>query len=76
MARPRRGFRIDSSKLATAQTARGFDSSCGTGCTQLANAAGLPFSAVHKARCRQRRAGDDVIEAIADGLNVSVNALK
>jgi hypothetical protein len=76
MARPRRGFRLNSSALATAQSARGFNANCSTGCTELANAAGLPFSAVHKARCRQHRAGDDVVEAIADGLNVNVNTLK
>lgn len=76
MARTRRGYRLDQSKLTTACNNESIDGSCATGCTELANAAGLPFSAVHKARCRQHRAADDVVTAIAEGLGVTCNDLK
>lgn len=73
----RRGSFFNQTGLVNARTAANLTGVCGAGGdAQLASAAGVPLSSVHKGQCRSKRVNDAVIVKIATALGVNPNAIK
>lgn len=73
----RRGTKLNLTALSNARTSANLAGVCGSGGdAQLASAAGVPLSCIHKAQCRGKRVNDAVVTKVAAALGVNPNALK
>ena len=74
----RRGSTLDGTKVLTRRTVAGLLLVCGAGGdVQLAAAAGVPLSCIHKGYCHPgRRTNDAVIQKIATALSCTPADLK
>lgn len=73
----RRGSFFNQSGLSNARNSANLTGVCGSGGdAQLASAASVPLSSVHKGQCRGKRVNDAVIIKIATALGVNPNAIK